>query len=195
MSNEQKISYESKKENEFKILTYVIENRHKLKPFREVMGNVPAHFLRKGFTTDDNQFMYFTEYGDAGNFSYLIIDNYDVIDNISSYYIEKLIKYGIVEFKDPSKESEYIAYYNIVVDELKENLNPKAIHEEMKNYTVVDKPNKKERLKMKYKISEYDPVHDIWLLEKRFLFIFWIPVTCGSKKALEKFLDENKGEK
>ena len=40
----------------------------------------------------------------------------------------------------------------------------------------------------KYRIKELDPVNDIWLLQKRFLGIFWKSVSWGTKKKLEEFL-------
>ena len=38
----------------------------------------------------------------------------------------------------------------------------------------------------KYRIKELDPVNDIWLLQKRFLGIFWKSVSWGTKKKLKK---------
>jgi len=46
----------------------------------------------------------------------------------------------------------------------------------------------------KYRINEHDPLHDLWLLEKKGLF-FWSVVSIGSKKDIEEFLKQQNQEK
>jgi len=43
--------------------------------------------------------------------------------------------------------------------------------------------------KKNYRIVEYDPANDIWVLQKKHFFLFWIGVSAGSKQKLEKFIE------
>lgn len=43
---------------------------------------------------------------------------------------------------------------------------------------------------MKYRIKEFAPIHDIWLLQKR-VFFLWINVDVGSKEKIESYIKEN----
>ena len=43
---------------------------------------------------------------------------------------------------------------------------------------------------MKYKIEAWDLMHDIWILKKRVLWIFWRIVGTGSKCEVQKKMDE-----
>lgn len=45
--------------------------------------------------------------------------------------------------------------------------------------------------KMKYRIKAYDPINDIYILQKKVFFIFWANVSAGSKKQLETWIKEN----
>jgi hypothetical protein len=41
-----------------------------------------------------------------------------------------------------------------------------------------------------YRLKQLDPLHDIHILQKRFLLFFWWDVTAGSKSTIEKFIEE-----
>lgn len=47
----------------------------------------------------------------------------------------------------------------------------------------------------KYRIIPYDIVNDIWILQERFLFIFWHTIGAGRRSevefSLERLLDSN----
>ena len=43
----------------------------------------------------------------------------------------------------------------------------------------------------KYKIVEYDTVHNIWILKEKVFWFIYKSVTAGSKEVLEKFIKEN----
>lgn len=43
---------------------------------------------------------------------------------------------------------------------------------------------------MKYRIKEYNPINDLWILEKHVFLFFWKYVALGSKKKLEAFLED-----
>lgn len=42
----------------------------------------------------------------------------------------------------------------------------------------------------KYRVKEYDPLNNIWLLQKRFLWVFWFFVSAGSKQVVEAKVKE-----
>ncbi len=42
----------------------------------------------------------------------------------------------------------------------------------------------------KYRIKPYDLVHDIWYIQRRFLWIFWLSVGVGSKHEAQYIIDE-----
>ena len=42
----------------------------------------------------------------------------------------------------------------------------------------------------KYRMKPYDLVNDIWILQRRFLLVFWIPMGVGSKQKIEAKLAE-----
>ena len=42
----------------------------------------------------------------------------------------------------------------------------------------------------KYRMTVYDPMHDIWILEKRIFFLFWLQLSAGSKAAVERSVRE-----
>jgi len=46
----------------------------------------------------------------------------------------------------------------------------------------------------KYRIKEFDPVNDIWILQKKVFKFFWISQSAGSKKKLQGFIDTNQPE-
>jgi len=43
---------------------------------------------------------------------------------------------------------------------------------------------------MKYRIKPFDIMNDIWLLQKRVLWIFWQSLGCGQKADVQKKADE-----
>jgi len=43
---------------------------------------------------------------------------------------------------------------------------------------------------MKYRIKPFDVINDIWLLQKRVLWIFWQSLGCGTKAEVQKKADE-----
>ena len=45
-------------------------------------------------------------------------------------------------------------------------------------------------MKLQYRIKPYDLVNDIWILQKRVLFFFWVSMGAGDKAKLEKKRDE-----
>jgi hypothetical protein len=45
----------------------------------------------------------------------------------------------------------------------------------------------------KYRMKEYDPINDLWILQKRF-FIFWLGMSVGSKEKVEKFIKDKEKE-
>jgi len=49
----------------------------------------------------------------------------------------------------------------------------------------------------KYRKNVYDPMHDVWLLEKRFLIFFWIQISAGSEKSVDETIERlnKEGEK
>jgi hypothetical protein len=38
---------------------------------------------------------------------------------------------------------------------------------------------------MKYRIRPVDPCHDVWILQKRVLLVFWVTLEAGDKGRLE----------
>jgi hypothetical protein len=42
---------------------------------------------------------------------------------------------------------------------------------------------------MKYRMTVHDEINDIWMLEKRFLFIFWRIIGIGRKNLVKEQLD------
>ena len=42
----------------------------------------------------------------------------------------------------------------------------------------------------KYRIKPYDLVNDIWLIQKRFLWIFWLSISAGSEGECQIIVDE-----
>jgi hypothetical protein len=43
---------------------------------------------------------------------------------------------------------------------------------------------------MKYRIKPFDLMNDIWLLQKRVMWIFWQTLGCGTKSEVQKKADE-----
>jgi len=43
---------------------------------------------------------------------------------------------------------------------------------------------------MKYRIKEYDPINDIYILQKHFFWFIWYGVSVGSKEKLTKFITD-----
>lgn len=43
---------------------------------------------------------------------------------------------------------------------------------------------------MKYKIVEYDPINNIWLLKRKIFWIFYKYICCGTKEEFEKYIKE-----
>jgi hypothetical protein len=41
-----------------------------------------------------------------------------------------------------------------------------------------------------YRIKEFDPLHDMWILQKKVFWFIWKPVSLGTKKELEKFIKD-----
>jgi|688.fasta_scaffold2212714_2 hypothetical protein len=41
----------------------------------------------------------------------------------------------------------------------------------------------------KYRIKEYDILNNIYLLQERFLLVFWRSISVGSKEKLENFIN------
>jgi hypothetical protein len=42
----------------------------------------------------------------------------------------------------------------------------------------------------KYRLKEYDPVNDIYLLQKHVFWFWWVTMSAGSKAKLEKFIKD-----
>jgi len=54
----------------------------------------------------------------------------------------------------------------------------------------------REGVMKKYRKAVYDPVHDIWALEERFLWFFWRGIGAGSEKKVDEVVARlNKGGK
>jgi hypothetical protein len=45
-----------------------------------------------------------------------------------------------------------------------------------------------------YRAKPYDILHDIWLLQKRFLWIFWRSISVGQRGKVEAKVAELNGE-
>ena len=43
---------------------------------------------------------------------------------------------------------------------------------------------------MKYRIKPFDIMNDIWLIQKRVLWIFWQSLGCGPKVEVQKKADQ-----
>ena len=35
-----------------------------------------------------------------------------------------------------------------------------------------------------------DPAHNIWVLERRFLFFFWIQISAGSEQKIDEIVEQ-----
>ena len=47
----------------------------------------------------------------------------------------------------------------------------------------------------KYRRTVFDPMHDVWLLEERFLFFFWATKGIGKEKEVDTAVEKlNKKE-
>jgi|TARA_R110000851_G_scaffold307483_1_gene466029 hypothetical protein len=43
-------------------------------------------------------------------------------------------------------------------------------------------------MKNKYRIKEFDPLHDIYLLQRHVFWFWWVTVSAGTKHDIEKFI-------
>lgn len=43
-------------------------------------------------------------------------------------------------------------------------------------------------MKKRYRMVSYDVIHDIWVVEERWWWFFWLGISAGSKSACEEFL-------
>jgi len=43
---------------------------------------------------------------------------------------------------------------------------------------------------MKYRIKEYDPVNDIYILQKQLFWFIWVTISAGGKEKLELFIKD-----
>jgi hypothetical protein len=46
----------------------------------------------------------------------------------------------------------------------------------------------------KYKMKEYDPIHDLWILQKRVFLFLWLGISVGSKEKIEKFIKDKEND-
>tara|TARA_R100000951_G_scaffold112182_1_gene112182 strand:+ start:5634 stop:5780 length:147 start_codon:yes stop_codon:yes gene_type:complete len=43
----------------------------------------------------------------------------------------------------------------------------------------------------KYRLKDYDPVNDLYLLQEHMIWFLWRTISAGSKEKLNKFIEEN----
>ena len=83
--------------NKDQTIKKVLEYRQRgLKPFKKICGSVSLPFEREGVETPDRRLRYFSEFGEMGSFSYLILDGYDCIDSVDELYVNKLVYEGCI---------------------------------------------------------------------------------------------------
>jgi len=43
-----------------------------------------------------------------------------------------------------------------------------------------------------YRIKEFDPINDLYILQEKFMFIFWRTISAGSKVRLQEYINSQK---
>jgi hypothetical protein len=67
--------------------------------FTVTIGALGCPFERSGMQNRDKSLRYFSEFGDLGSFSYLIVDGYDVMDVLPDRLkVDKLLNEGAIEY-------------------------------------------------------------------------------------------------
>lgn len=85
----------TKEETIKKILLY---RQKGLRKINKTLGSMACPYEREGVETSDRSLRFFSEFGELGYFSYLIIDGYDCIDSLERISAYELVHNGkIVE--------------------------------------------------------------------------------------------------